>query len=206
MVQGLTDKQREVLEAIQAFWDEHGVSPSLLDLADHLGVQPPTVHQHVHALKNKGYLEHIAGRSRTWKPAAGVPQEGTRRVPVLGRVAAGAPILAQENVEGYITVDDVKPHDTLFGLRIVGESMIDGGIFEGDVVIVRQQATANEGDIVVALIRGEDATVKKFHRQHRHVVLVPMNCRLSPTVVPGDHVHIQGKVIGVWRRMVEDDE
>jgi len=205
MVQGLTEKQREVLEAIQAFWDEHGVSPSLLDLADHLGVQPPTVHQHVRALKKKGYLDHVAGRSRSWKPAGGVPQEGTRRVPVVGRVAAGLPILAQENVEGFITIDNVKPGDKLFALRIKGNSMEGGGILNGDLVIVRQQQVADDGDIVVALVRDEEATVKRFHRQHRHIVLMPMSREHSPIFVRGDHVHIQGKVIGVWRSMVEDE-
>jgi repressor LexA len=205
MVQGLTEKQREVLETIQAFWDEHGVSPSLLDLADHLGVQPPTIHQHVRALKRKGYLDHVAGRSRSWRPSGGVLQESSRRVPVVGRVAAGQPILAQENVEGFITIDNVKPNDTLFALRIEGNSMIDGGIFHGDLVIVRQQPTASDGDIVVALVRDQEATVKKFHRQHRHVVLMPMNCEHSPVFVRGDHVHIQGKVIGVWRSIVEEE-
>jgi len=205
MAQGLTDKQRGVLEAIRAFWDAHGVSPSLMDLAAYLGVQPPTVHQHVRALKRKGYLEHVAGRSRSWRLAGRVPQESSRRIPVVGRVAAGQPILAQENVEGFITVDNVKQHDTLFALRVKGRSMVDGGILDGDLVIVRQQPTADEGDIVVALVHGEEATVKKFHRRHRHVVLVPMNCEESPIFVRGDHVHIQGKVIGVWRSMVEEE-
>ena len=205
MAQGLTEKQQVVLEAIQAFWAEHGVSPSLLDLGDHLGVQPPTVHQHVRALQKKGYLDHVAGRSRSWKPAGGVPQEGTRRVPVVGRVAAGLPILAQENIEGFITIDNVKQRDTLFALRVKGNSMTDGGIFDRDLVIVRQQPTADEGDLVVALVRGEEATVKKFHRQQKHIVLMPMNCEHAPIFVRGDHVHIQGKVIGVWRSMVEEE-
>ena len=205
MAQSLTERQRGVLEAIRAFWDEHGVSPSLMDLADHLGVQAPTVHQHVRALKTKGYLDHVAGRSRSWKLAGGVPYEGTRRVPVVGRVAAGLPILAQENIEGFISVDNVKPGDKLFALRVKGNSMTDGGIFEGDLVIVRQQQVADDGDIVVALVNDEEATVKKFHRQHRHIVLMPMNCEHSPIFIRGNHVHIQGKVIGVRRSMVEDE-
>ena len=136
MVQGLTDKQRTVLEAVQRYWDERGVAPSLGDLGAVLGLRRSTVHQHVLALKRKGYLEHIEGYARSWKPVGQLPMPGSRRVPVLGRVAAGLPVLAQQNIEDWITVDDAPAGSTLFALRVRGQSMIGVGIIDGDLVVV----------------------------------------------------------------------
>ena len=201
MARGLTDKQRAVLEAMQQYWSERGVPPALADLASVLGVRRSTVHQHVLALKKKGYLDHIEGAGRTWRPTGEMPTHGSRRVPIVGRVAAGLPILAQENIEDWITVDDPPRSATVFALRVSGDSMIGAGILDGDVVIVRQQDTADDGDIVVALVDDEEATVKTLRREAGVVRLVASNPDFPPIEVRGGRLRIQGKVVGVRRTM-----
>ncbi len=201
MPREMTDKQREVLAVVQAYWCEHRVPPSLADLASALKVQRSTVHQHLLALKKKGFLEHIEGAGRTWRPVTEARQAETRRVPLVGRVAAGTPVLAQENIEDWITVSNVKPGGELFALRVKGDSMIEGGILDGDTVIVRQQSTAEDGEIVVALLDDNEATVKRFQRDGDQARLEPMNQRYSPLVVKGERLRIQGKVIGLRRRL-----
>ena len=201
MSRELTDKQREVLRVVQEYWNRHHVPPSLADLASVLGVRRSTVHQHLLALKKKGFLKHIEGAGRTWRPVTKPGQSETRRIPLVGRVAAGTPILAEQNIEGWITVSDIRTGGELFALRVRGDSMIDAGILDGDIVIVRQQPTADDGDIVVALLDDNDATVKKLKREGDKVLLVPMNRQYSPIVVKGDRLRIQGKVIGLRRRL-----
>lgn len=201
MDRDLTDKQRAVLEAIQEFWGRTGVAPSLADLAAKLQVSRATVHEHLGLLKQKGYLDHIVGAGRTWRPTAAVPQGSVRRVPLVGRVAAGQPILAAENIEGWVTVESAPEGSDYFALRVRGDSMIDGGILDGDTVIVRQQAVAEDGDIVVALVGEEEATVKKLKRCGERVQLVAMNCAYQPIDLPAERVRIQGKVVGLQRSM-----
>jgi repressor LexA len=123
------------------------------------------------------------------------------RVPLVGRVAAGVPILAKENIEEWITVDGLNATDNYFALHVRGDSMIEAGILDGDVVIARQQQVAENGDIVIALVDDEAATVKKFHRAGTTVSLIAMNPRYEPIVLRGDRVHIQGKVIELRRRL-----
>jgi len=199
-----TEKQREVLAAIERYWGEFGHAPSLADLAAALGVSRATVHEHIGGLKRKGYLANIDGVGRSWRSTLR-DSSTSRRVPIVGRVAAGAPILAQENIEGWLSVDGTNEHDMLFALRVRGDSMTDAGILDGDLVIVRQQNTANDGDIVVALVDDEDATVKKLQRAGGVVHLVPMNSTYNPIVIsPPRRLSLQGRVIGV-RRNLEGD-
>lgn len=194
----LTEKQRAILDAIQDYWREFGVPPSLADLAAAIGISRATAHEHVLALKRKGFIDHIEGAGRTWRPLSG-PDPSARRIPVVGRVAAGVPILAQENIEGWITVDDVRGNDVLFALRVQGDSMIEAGILDGDLVVVRQQETAENRDIVVALIDDQDATVKRFIRGKKVVWLEPANHALVPHDYAPERVRLQGKVVGVRR-------
>lgn len=201
MDRDLTDKQRAVLEAIQEFWDRTGVAPSLADLAARLQVSRATIHEHLGLLKQKGYLEHIERAGRTWRPKAAVPHGSLRRVPIVGRVAAGQPILAAENIEGWVAVEDAPEGADYFALRVRGDSMIDGGILDGDMVIVRQQAVAEDGDIVVALVAEEEATVKKLKKCGERVQLVAMNRAYQPIDLPAESVRIQGKVVGVRRSL-----
>lgn len=200
-MQNLTDKQRTVLELIQTYWNENQVSPSLANLASSLNVRRSTVHQHLLALKKKGYLDHMEGAGRTWRTTNGPKSSGTLQIPLVGRVAAGVPILARENIDDWITVSDVNPNDCFFALRVRGDSMTDAGILDGDIVIARQQNEAREGDIVIALVDDTEATVKKFHRDGDMIHLVAMNPNYKPIVLRGDRASIQGKVIGVRRRL-----
>lgn len=202
MTRPVTDKQREVLAAVQKFWEVRGVAPSLADSSADLELSRATIHEHLQALKRKGQLEHIEGVGRSWRSTAAAPTSpsGPKRIPVVGAVAAGTPIFAQENINGWLTVDEAREQDTLFGLRIRGDSMTDAGILDGDVAIVRQQSTAEHGDIVVALVDDQDATVKKLERDAGTVRLVPMNSKYEPIVIsPPRTLRVQGRVIGVRR-------
>jgi len=194
-----TDKQREVLAAIEQYSEEFGVAPSLADLAEALGVSRATVHEHIGGLKRKGYLANVDGVGRSWRSTLRASST-SRRIPIVGCVAAGAPIHAQENIEGWLTIDGTSEHDTLFALRVQGDSMIDAGILDGDLVIVRQQEAANDGDIIVALIDDQEATVKKLQRDNGQVRLVAMNRKYDPIVVsPPQTLRVRGRVIGVRR-------
>ena len=202
MTRPVTDKQREVLAAVQQFWAARGLAPSLADLATELGVTRATVHEHLQALKRKGQLDHIEGVGRSWRSMVSPESSptGPKRIPIVGTVAAGSPIFAQENISGWLTIDDARQQDTLFGLRVRGDSMADAGILDGDIAIVRQQSTADNGDIVVALVDDQDATVKKLERAAGAVRLVPMNSEYKPIVMtPARQLRIEGKVIGVRR-------
>lgn len=201
MPESLPERQRATLEALEAYWREHGVAPSLGDLAAILGVSRPTAHGHVRALQRKGYIDAQEGVPRSWQST----RTGSVRIPVLGRVAAGAPIFAEENIEGWVTFDGARSAEGLFALRVQGQSMRDGGILDGDLVIVRQQASGDEGDIVVALVDGEEATVKKLLREGDRVRLQPMNPDFEPLVLAGDRVSIQGKVVGLRRDLGDGD-
>ena len=201
MSESLPERQRATLEALEAYWREHGVAPSLGDLASILGVSRPTAHGHVRALQRKGYIDAQDGVPRSWQST----RSGTLRIPVLGRIAAGTPLLAEENTEGWVTLDAPRSAEGLFALRVQGHSMKGGGILDGDLVIVRQQATGDEGDIVVALVDGEEATVKKLRREGDCVRLEPMNPDFEPLVLDGDRVSIQGKVVGLRRDLNDGD-
>jgi repressor LexA len=193
----LPARQQAVLEAIQVFWQEHGVAPSLSDVARVLGVRRQTVHEHFRALQRKGLLDNLEGTARSWRPTTS-PRRAPNRVPIVGQVAAGLPIFAEENIEGWITVDNARSSDTLFALHVHGDSMIGAGILEGDLVVVRQQQDANDGDIVVVLV-DDMFIVKKFQRQGDQLELLAMNPAHPSHTVAGERVRIQGRVIGVRR-------
>ena len=199
MPDSLPPRQRDALEALEVYWREHGVAPSLGDLARILGVSRPTAHAHVRALRRKGYIDAREGVPRSWRPRGRGVQ-----VPIVGRVAAGAPILAEEHVDGWITVDRPRTAGVLFALRVHGDSMVDGGILDGDLVMVRQQDTALDGEIVVALVGDDEATVKKLRRAAGQVHLVPMNPDYEPIVIEEGQVRVLGKVIGLQRRLEEE--
>lgn len=212
----LTDRQREILDFIQAFHGEHEYFPSLREIAGHFKVSIGTVQTHLDYLKRKGALDWDKGKPRAlrvgdaFKPAD--PQQDYERslstllesfikVPVLGAVSAGPGLLAEENVEDTLTL----PRNFLrynngevFGLRVKGDSMIGAGILEGDLVMVRQQRTALEGEIVVALL-GEEATVKYFQRRDDGVYLISANPAYPPRKV-GEDFSILGKVVSLMRQ------
>ncbi|MBN1573527.1 MAG: transcriptional repressor LexA [Deltaproteobacteria bacterium] len=223
----LTDRQREALDIIRTFIDKEGYPPTVRELADTMGISGPKgAKEYMDILERKGYIERVHQSPRALKivdlkpgdtgaASEGVEIEGATRpplwlrdIPVIGRVAAGEPITAVENIEGYFSPDNRK--DDLFMLRVRGESMIDVHIAPGDMVLVRPQQHAESGDIVVALLNGE-ATVKRYKMgsgrgpEGAGAMLFPENRDMKPIVVEGeDDFSIVGKVVGVVRDMEGD--
>lgn len=205
MARELTDKQKRVLSTLEAYWSEHQVPPSISDLAKELGINKATAYEHLLALKKKGYLVHQARAGRTWRLVSQTGKTGQcshKQIPVLGRVAAGLPLLATENIEEHILCDHHVNTDELFALRVQGESMIKAHIKNNDIVIAKRQASVNNNDIVVALIDGEEATVKRFERKLDKIRLLPENDSFQPIELDPHRVTILGKVIEVRRTFV----
>lgn len=199
MPEPLPDRQKAVYDAIVSHWREHGIAPSTGDLAADLELSRATVHEHLRTLERKGYLDHAEGKARSWRPTKGRPS----RVPILGRVAAGPPVFAEEEIEGWLDFADARAGETLFALRVHGDSMTGAGILDGDLVVVRHQATADDGDIVVALVDEEEATVKQLRRDGAHVRLIAMNPAHPPLVLEPARVRLCGRVVGVHRSLRE---
>lgn len=200
MARELTDKQKRVLSTLEAYWSEHQVPPSISDVAKELGINKATAYEHLLALKKKGFLLHQARAGRTWRIACEKKTTTCthRQIPILGQVAAGTPLLAEENIEDHILCEG-KSSDKLFALRVKGESMIEAHIENNDIVIAKKQSTANNHDIVVALIDGEEATIKRFEKKEHIVRLIPANPAFSTMELKEDRVTILGKVIEVRR-------
>jgi repressor LexA len=207
----LTARQRDVLNFMRAFTARHGVPPTVREIGDKFGVTPRAAFDHLRALERKGMLQRRAGgrtaRALTLSDAAGGRAGVT--VPILGRVAAGQPLLAEENRDGELPIaPGALPGrgEDLFALRVRGDSMIDAHICDGDLVLVRRQDSAQPNDIVVAMVESEaggetEATVKRFMRDGAHIVLKPENQTMTPIVIDPARrsVTILGKVIGLLR-------
>jgi repressor LexA len=206
----LAPRQRELIDFIAAYQDQKGIPPTLREIGEALGIRSTNgVSDHIKALIKKGYLERVgdarSSRGVRLSPRArgGFRQESTLAVPVVGRVAAGSPILAEENWAGTLHMDStMMPHNAaVFALAVSGNSMIEDGILDGDYVFVRQQSTARNGDIVVAMVDGE-ATVKRFWRDSGIIRLEPANSAMSPILVDDTHsFELLGLVVGVYRRL-----
>jgi repressor LexA len=201
----LTRRQQEVLDFIQSFTDAHGVPPTVREIGARFHVTPRAAFDHLRALERKGYLRRRATVGRTSRALTlAAPRPGpVREVPILGRIAAGAPLLAEENREGTLPLDPGwlgGRGDDVFGLRVRGESMINAHIVEGDLVLVRRQDHAQPGDIVVALVDGE-ATVKRLGREGGAIVLKPEHPTMAPIVLRDGEkdLRILGKVVGLVR-------
>jgi repressor LexA len=205
----LTARQREVLEIIERHMQVRGYPPSVREIGEAVGLtSPSTVHAHLAALQKRGYLRRDPTKPRAlevrWDPNsdAVVERRPVRHVPLVGDVAAGTDVLAQENVEELLPLPvDFTGDGDLFMLRVRGDSMIDRGILDGDYVVCRSQATAESGDVVVAGIPGDEATVKTFTTVGDRVILQPANPRLSPMEYDADEVHVFGRVVTVMRRL-----
>jgi repressor LexA len=202
----LTDRQREILDFIKAEMRRKGYPPTVRDIGQAVGLSSSsTVHSHLNALEAKGLIKRDPSKPRALevighdRETVVTTMRGVRELPVLGAVAAGVPMLAEENIEGTIPLPtEVVREDSTFVLRVKGDSMIDAGIFDGDFVVVRQQPTAENGDIVVALLEDE-ATVKRYFRESDRIRLQPENDSMEPIYVRD--VTILGKVVAVFRRM-----
>jgi repressor LexA len=205
----LTERQRQVLEFIDERTREQGYPPSVREIGEAVGLSSPsTVHAHLAALQDKGYLRRDPTKPRAieiaLEPSTGtvIDRRPVRNVPLLGDVAAGTGVLAAENVEEVIPVPtDLCGDGDLFMLRVRGESMIDAGIFDGDYIVARSQPSADNGDIVVAGIPGEEATVKTFLRKRNKIVLRPSNPTMEDLVFDPSEVQIYGKLVTLMRRM-----
>jgi len=196
----LTPKQQQIYDYILAFADEHGYPPSVREIAEAVGLKSPaTVHFHLKGLREAGYISQAEGKTR----AITITDTGRGRkdqVPLVGYVAAGSPILAQENIEEYLTFDTGGLTGEHFALKVRGESMLEAGILPGDLVVVHQQPLARNGDIVVALFEDE-ATVKTFHRESDgHIWLYPENSSGEYQPIDGEGCSILGRVVAVIRR------
>ena len=205
----LTNRQRQILDMIDQSMRERGYPPSVREIGEAVGLtSPSTVHTHLNTLQRLGFIRRDPTKPRAievrWDPNSGATLERRpmRHVPLVGDVAAGTDVLAQENVEELLPLPvDFCGDGDLFMLRVRGESMIDAGILDGDFVVARAQPTADRGDIVVAGIPGEEATVKTYDRKGGKVILVPANDRLTPMEFPADDVQIFGRVVTVLRRL-----
>lgn len=204
---GLTARQQEILDFIREQIEEEGIPPTYREIGERFQIRSTNgVHATLEALRRKGYLEREPSISRGLRIKSPTSKKSASRlksVPLVGRVAAGAPILAEENIEDYIAVDETFfGGEGYFALRVQGDSMKNAGIFNGDVVVARQQASAQRGDIVVAII-GDEATVKYYFPEENRVRLQPANDAYRPIVVrPGEEdFRIAGKVTGLIRKM-----
>ena len=205
----LTGKRREILDFIAAQLRRHGYPPSVREIGEAVGLtSSSTVHAHLSTLQRQGYLHRDPTKPRAlevhYDPSSGAPVESrpVRHVPLVGDVAAGTNVLAQENVEELLPLpEDFTGTGSLFMLRVRGDSMVDAGILSGDFVVVRQQDQADPGDVVVAGIPGDEATVKTYKRRGGKVVLEPATPRLQPMSFRADEVNVYGKVVTVLRRL-----
>lgn len=217
-MQGLTDRQQQVLQYIRTSIADRGYPPTLREIGAHMGIRSTNgVNDHLRALERKGYLTREDMKSRALRPceASDLPplpehpanddDESMVDVRVLGRVAAGLPLLAEENVIDTVRIDRtlVRGGREVFGLRVTGDSMIDAGIFSGDYIFVKKQLTAQRGEIVVALI-GDEATVKYYYPERDYVRFQPANAQMAPILVRASDFKptmLLGVVVGVYRRI-----
>ena len=196
----LTESQAQVLSFIRERHRDSGVPPSYREIQEHFGYKAVgTVQDHVRALREKGYLEPAGGRARGIVPV-NARIEGTKRIPIYGEIAAGSLREAPQVELGSLVVADTAAKGPSFALRVVGDSMIEAGIFEGDHLIVERGSRVRHGDIVVALLNGE-TTVKYYERRDGQIYLVPANREMEPIPVTAGSFEIQGKVVGLQRRI-----
>ena len=206
MAEVLTPMRRQILEYIVACQRERNFPPTIREIGDHVGLRSPaTVANHIDVLKNAGYIEKNPQQPRTLtvrlEHEAPVIDLHVRQVPLVGDVAAGTGVLAQENDRDVMALPELfAGRGDSFVLQVRGDSMIDAGILPGDYVVVERQSTAVNGEIVVAGVPGDEATVKRFFAQGHRVILKPENPRLEPMDFGADEVAIYGRVISVLRR------
>lgn len=199
----ITDKQREILEYIKETILSKGYPPAVREICEAVHLKSTSsVHSHLETLEKNGYIRRDPTKPRTIEildDDFALTRREMVQVPVIGTVAAGMPILAEENIEDYMPIPaEMLPNKEVFMLKVKGESMIEAGIYNNDKVIVVKQQTAENGDKVVALV-DDSATVKTFYKEEGHIRLQPENSSMNPIIV--DDVQILGKVIGLFRMM-----
>jgi repressor LexA len=214
-MQGLTKRQAQTLDFIRQSIEQRGYPPTLREIGEYMGIRSTNgVNDHLRALERKGYLTREDMKSRALKLVHDSIGEAAKEaandddlveVQVLGRVAAGLPLLAEENIVDTVRIDRmlVRGGREIFGLRVTGDSMIEAGILSGDYIFVRKQSSADRGDIVVALI-GDEATVKYYFPEKDYVRFQPANAQMAPILVRSSDFRptmLLGKVVGVYRKI-----
>ncbi|MBC5636052.1 transcriptional repressor LexA [Ornithinibacillus sp. BX22] len=203
----LSTRQQAILEYIKEQVKLKGYPPSVREIAEAVGLaSSSTVHGHLSRLESKGFIRRDPTKPRAIEildldEESNIPREEARYAPVIGKVTAGIPITAVENIEEFVPVPSstAGPDENLFVLVIDGESMIEAGILDGDMVIVKQQSTAQNGDIVVAMTEDDEATVKRFFKEKDYIRLQPENATMEPLIYK--NVSILGKVVGLYRHI-----
>src|SRR5262249_31804573 len=197
----LTKRQREILDYLNDFIQQHGYAPSLEEIGRRFGLSSlATVHKHLTNLQEKGFIKRAWNRSRSVELVSSRLGGRAVELPLLGYVAAGVPIEAVVGSETLAVPEDLVGKRDTYVLRVKGDSMIDEQIRDGDYVIVEDRRTADNGEMVIALLNGSDVTLKKLYREQGHIRLQPANPAMQPIIVQADQVQIQGVVIGVMRR------
>ena len=197
----LTKRQREILDYLGEFIQQHGYAPSLEEIGRRFNLSSlATVHKHLTNLQDKGFIRRSWNRSRSVEVVPTRTGGRALELPLLGFVAAGAPIEAIATNEAIAVPEDLVGKRDTYVLKVRGDSMIDEQIRDGDFVIVEDRKTADNGEMVIALVGGADVTLKKFYRDNGRVRLQPANPTMVPLIVPADQVQIQGVVVGVMRK------
>jgi len=194
----LTERQREILEFIKDYQAKHGFPPSQREMGEHFGITVRAVFDHLKALEKKGAIRRLAGSSRGIQLAEHAFAK-PRRVPIVGRIAAGRPMLAEENIEGDVVIDGERfSRGTHFVVKVQGDSMIEEHILDGDLAIIRQQAHVEQGEIAAVEVNGE-VTLKKLYRTRRGIELRPANKNYRPIILTSGEVRVLGKYCGLIR-------
>ena len=205
----LTGRQQEIWEFLVGYVGRHGYPPTVREIGEAVGLaSPSTVHAHLANLERAGYLKRDPTKPRALellreRPAEATPESEVQRLPLVGSIAAGGPILAEENIEDELGVPEPLGRNADFLLRVRGDSMINAGILDGDIVVIQRQEDARNGEIVAALMGDDEsaneATVKRFFKENDHIRLQPENDALEP--IRSREVRVLGKVVGVFRQV-----
>lgn len=205
MTRELTRRQAAILQFIVESIRDRGWPPTIAEIGQEFKIASTNgVNDHLVALERKKYIERSSkarGIRVTEKAAAGLYQQGGGTLPLVGRIAAGQPVLAQENIEEFVAVSSALARMKGYCLRVQGESMIEAGILDGDVIVVDQEREPRPGDVVVALV-GDDATVKRYHPKGNSIELRPANSAMRPLVLPARDVQVQGVVVALQRNLL----
>jgi len=200
-MQPLTKRQREILDYLNEFIEQRGYAPSLEEIGRRFGLSSlATVHKHLTNLQDKGFIRRAWNRSRSVELVPTRMGGRALDLPLLGYVAAGAPIEAVVSNETVTVPEDLVGTRDTYALRVRGNSMIDEQIRDGDLVVVEDRQTAQNGEMVIALLEGAEVTLKKFYRENGHIRLQPANDAVAPIIMRADKVQVQGVVVGVMRR------
>ncbi len=203
MLPQLTPKQKRIYDFLSSTIREKGYAPSIPEIGQRFKITSTRgVFDHLKALERKGYIKRVGKRAIeivSSKGRSALPQ--AKEIPIVGRVRAGVPLLAEENIEGFLPVaNEIARGKETFALKVKGDSMIEDGILEGDYVVIRRQEAAEDSDIVCALI-GDEATLKRFYRKGNEVTLKPANRKYEPIIVTKGEFRVLGKAVGVIRKL-----